>query len=201
MKKYLLILPLFFSALFLSGCGKKKTAVITPTPTPRMVELAPEDRPSVTLSPRSDGHELHLKLGSVSPKITKIEYELTYTAVDGAMEIEKGASGIIESSELINGTITRNILLGTESCTNGCKYKYDTGVTHGNLTLLITSDGQLSTFETPFILRSAADIKKGGGKIVWEDVNFSQTPPKTSPFYVVHRDYQSGEYLINASSQ
>ena len=102
MKKYLLILPLLFSVFFLSGCRKKKTVTITPTPTPRMVELAPEDRPTVNLSPRADGHELYLKLSSVSSKINKIEYELTYTAVDGAMEIEKGASGIIESNDLQN---------------------------------------------------------------------------------------------------
>ena len=201
MKKYLLILPLFFSVFFLSGCRKKKTVIITPTPTPRMIELAPEDRPVVSLSPRADGHELYLKLSSVSPKINKIEYELTYTAVDGAMEIEKGASGIIDSNDLQNATITRKILLGTESCTNGCKYKYDTGVSHGNLTLLISSQGQLSTFETPFILKSATDIKKTGGQITWEEIDFSQAPKQASPFYIVHQDYQSGEYVINGSSQ
>ncbi len=197
MKKYLLILAA--AMLTLSACGKKKpTQTITPTPAPRVVELSETDRPNIALFPRNDGHELTLTINSITEQIHGIEYELTYTATDGNIQIEKGAGGVIESSDLQNGKVERKILLGTESCTNGCKYKYDAGVTGGNLSFIFTTkDNQIATFETPFILKSSADVKKAGNQITWPEENFSQKPSKNSPFYVVHRDYKSAEFVIN----
>lgn len=201
MKKYLSLL--LFSVLFLSACGQKTTQKASlPTPTPRLVEMAKEIRPNISLTPRSDGHELTLKFSSISSEISKIEYEITYLATDGNLEIEKGASGLISSKDFINASAERKILLGTESCTSGCKYKYDTGVTGGNMNIIFTtSNGQISTFNTDFILRSSADIRKSG-KILWQEKDYRYTPKKggTNNFYIVYQDYKSGEYLITSNA-
>lgn len=200
MKKYLSIVLMSF--LLLSACGKKATVTVTPTPTPRLVEMAAADRPSVSLTSRSDGHELTLKMASISPDITKIEYELTYVAVDGGLEIEKGASGIIESKDITSGNVERKILLGTESCTSGCKYKYDAGITGGNLNIIFTTkNSQISTFDTPFILRTTAEIKKTG-KLVWTEQDYTYTPTKLtgSNFYIAHKDFKNGGYMVTSSS-
>src|SRR5512145_1807324 len=125
MKKIFLLLSL---TLLLSACGKKTTSTITPTPEPKLVEMAPADRPLVSLVPRADGHMLYLKISHLPASVSQIEYEVIYTATDGSSEIEKGVGDTIKE---ITSTLERNILLGTESCTNGCKYKYDEGVNGG----------------------------------------------------------------------
>ena len=199
MKKYLSLI--LISALIFSACGKKTDTAATPTPTPRLVELAVEDRPSISLTSRSDGHELTLKLTSISNKISKIEYELTYVAIDGGLEIEKGASGIIETKDFISGSAEKKILLGTESCTSGCKYKYDSGITGGNLNILFTTNNsQISTFDSPFIIRTTAEIKKTG-KLVWTEQDYTYTPTKLtgSNFYIVHKNYKDGSYMVTSS--
>lgn len=200
MKKYLGII--FFSLLLLSSCGKKTTPSITPTPTPRLVEIEVQNRPNITLTPRSDGHELFLKIESISDIFSKIEYEITYVASDNDLEIEKGASGIIDSTELSSGKVDRKILLGTESCTNGCKYKYDAGVTGGNLVLNFTlKNNQIAIFESPFILRSTADLKKTG-QLVWSEENFTYTPKNKlvgSHYFIAHKNYIDGSYLVTSS--
>ncbi|HBP51153.1 MAG: hypothetical protein US68_C0009G0037 [Candidatus Shapirobacteria bacterium GW2011_GWE1_38_10] len=199
MKKYIGLI--LISALFLSACGKKTTTNIAPSPTPKLVELAPEDRPTISLTPRSDGHELSLKLASISNKISKIEYELTYLAVDGNLEIEKGASGIIESKDFSSQKAERKILLGTESCTSGCKYKYDTGITGGSINLIFTTtNGQISTFDSPFILKTVAEVKKAG-KLVWTEEDFTYTPTKYTgiSYFIAHKDFKNGGYMVTNS--
>lgn len=199
MKKYLCLV--LVSALFLSACGKKNTTTTTaPSPTPKLMELAVADRPQVSLTPRSDGHELTLKVSSIS-NISKIEYEILYFANDGGLEIEKGASGIIESKDISSGTAERKILLGTESCTNGCKYKYDTGITGGNINLkFTTTNSQLAIFDSPFILRTSAEIKKAG-KLIWTEENFNYSPSKLTGnnFFIAHKDYKNGAYMVTSS--
>ncbi len=201
MKKYLILI--LFSLFFLSACGKKTAPAPSPTPAPRLVELSVELRPEISLTPRADGHELYLKINKISDTISKIEYEITYLATDDNLEIEKGASGIIESDELLGGKSERKILLGTESCTNGCKYKYDSGVTGGNLSLIFSlKNGQISMFETPFILRSTADLKKEAGLLVWSEENYTYTPknkPSGSHFFIAHKNYLDGGYLVTSS--
>ncbi len=200
MKKYLGLI--LISMLFISACGKKATVTVVPTPTPRLVEMAVENRPLISLTSRSDGHELTLKIGSISGEITKIEYEVTYTANDNGLEIEKGASGIVESSDIATGNVSRKILLGTESCTSGCKYKYDNGVTGGNLNLIFTTkNGQISTFESPFILLSNTDVKKAG-KLLWTAENYTFTPTKfiNGSYFIAHKDYKNGGYMVTNSS-
>lgn len=155
MKKILFVL--LVSSFILSACGTKKTvSTATPTPIPREFIITDDQKPAVLLTAREDGHELTLKLNKIDPVFTKIEYELIYTASDSGLEIEKGVSGNIESKDIQNGSsVDRKILLGTESCTNGCKYKYDAGVNGGTLNLtLITKDNQVASLEMPFTLTS-----------------------------------------------
>ena len=201
MKKYLILI--LFSLFFLSGCGKKAAPAPSPTPAPKLVEMEPQYRPEISLTPRADGHELYLKINKISDTIGKIEYEITYLATDNNLEIEKGASGIIETSELATGKVERKILLGTESCTNGCKYKYDSGVSGGNLNLIFSiNNGQMSMFDTPFILRSTADLKKAGGLLEWSEENYTYTPknkPSGSHFFIAHKNYLDGSYLVTSS--
>lgn len=147
---------LLVSSFFLSSCGTKKTITpATPTPVPRELAITDEQKPTVNLTSRDDGHELNLNISKINSIFSKIEYELIYTASDAGLEIEKGVSGNIETKDITNGSVTRKILLGTESCTNGCKYKYDTGVNGGTLIMtLITNDNQVASLEFPFTLTS-----------------------------------------------
>ena len=153
MKKILFI---FICTLILSSCGTKKTATpATPTPIPRELSITEDQKPIVKLTPREDGKELTLNISKINPIFVKIEYELIYTASDAGLDIEKGVSGNIETKDLVNGASERKILLGTESCTNGCKYKYDSGVNGGTLNMtLITKDNQVASIEIPFTLTS-----------------------------------------------
>lgn len=181
MKKQIAFL-LLFSTLFLSGCGKK-TPAPTPTPTPKLIELTDAEKPYISLIPRSDGHEITIKITKIPESIESMEYELIYTAVDNGLEIEKGAGDTVKS---VSGSIERKVLLGTESCTNGCKYKYDTGVNGGKLNLtLITKNGQMSTMESPFSLRTAAEIKKLGAIDLPSENYSGKITTKTGEFYIM----------------
>jgi len=186
------ILTILFSAIVLSACGKAAVVKVTPTPTPKLVEMALDKRPTVSLVPRDDGHMLYLKISKIPSDISSIEYEVLYTAKDNSAEIEKGLGDTIKE---VTSNIERNLLLGTESCTNGCKYKYDEGVTGGTIMIsFINSNGQVSTFESPFILKSGAQLKSEGElKLTTE--NFSVKPKSTvSPkdFYILQKNYKGG---------
>lgn len=147
------------SAFLLSACKPKKTAeVAVPTPTPKVIEMPVSERPLINLTPREDGHMLFLKISEIPKSIATIEYELIYSAKDESVEIEKGLGDTIKD---VNGSLERKLLLGTESCTNGCKYKYDEGVHGGTLSLkFFNSSGQVTSYESSFSLRSTADLKK-----------------------------------------
>ena len=102
--------------------------------------------------------------------------------MDQGNEIEKGLGDTIKD---VSRKISKDMLLGTESCTNGCKYKYDEGVSCGTLTLnFITDNGQVSTYETPFVFKSTADIKKAGG-LGLPTENFSIKAKATANEYFV----------------
>ncbi len=202
MKKSKLLLVLVLSStLILSACGSPKNSTgPTPTPEPQTFELTEDQKPIVSLIPRPDGHELKLKIDKIPSMVKNIEYELLYTAVDNDLEIEKGAGDTIN---LNSSNIERNILLGTASCTNGCKYKYDTGITGGTLTLtLLTDSGQSNTFETPFTLKTGKDIKKAGNIITLSTEDYTQTvtSPKTNSFYLLIKNYQNGYDLFDSTS-
>jgi hypothetical protein len=195
------IFALLAAAILLAGCGAKTTTnTITPTPTPKLVEMPITERPSVSLTPSADGHYLTLNLVGIPASISSIEYELLYNAGDNGAQIEKGIGDTLKE---ITAAIERKLLLGTESCTSGCKYSYDKGVTGGTLTLnFIDKNGQMSTFETPFTLKSTADLKKDGS-ISLATENFS-VPVKAkltgSDYFVLINNYRGG-YSIYSSSK
>lgn len=186
---------LIVATFLLSACGAKTTQnKITPTPAPKLVEMAQADRPYISLVPRDDGHMIYLKLNNIPSYVKQIEYELLYSAMDSGNEIEKGVGDTIKD---IKSSLERSLLLGTESCTSGCKYKFDEGVFGGTLTLnFITNDGQISTFETPFSIVSSAGFKKSG-KISLSLENFEiSAKPTDSNFYILMKNYGIKGYSI-----
>ena len=186
-------LVIISSSFFLSACGKKsetiknpsngKTAVVT------TLELSDSEKPYISLIPRADGHELKLKIDGIPSKIKEIEYELIYTASDNNLEIEKGVGDTIKD---ISKNIERDLLLGTSSCTNGCKYKYDEGITGGTLSLTFnTDDNQSITYETQFSLKNSAEIKKDGGlSLSTENLTIKATTTTKNDFFTVIKNFK-----------
>lgn len=185
MKK--IILTLALSSLLLSACGPKTTVNTTPSPTPKVVELSLKDRPYISLIPRTDGHELKLKIDNIPSSITSIEYELLYSASDNGLEIEKGVGDTLKT---ITKNMERDLLLGTASCTNGCKYKYDAGITGGTLSLnFITNGSQTATYQTTFVLKTSADIKKDGGLSLTDEKFSIKASPVGNNYYILMKNF------------
>ncbi len=148
---------LFISSLILAACNKP--APTAPAPTPTTVKKAKLsqvtfDKPAlVSLTSRTDGRELNLTISSIPSEVKKIEYELLYKAKDGSKEIEKGTGDTINT---ITDPIERQILLGTKSCTSGCKYKYDDGVFEGSLKITyLTQDNGVNIYESGWTLQKS----------------------------------------------
>lgn len=183
------VLIVMLSTFLLTGCTKGKTTpkAPSPTPTPRLVEIPLSERPYVSLIPRADGHELKLIIKNIK-NITDIEYELLYIAKDEENEIEKGVG---DSLKITGQSIERDLLLGTSSCTNGCKYKYDDNVHGGTLKLIFTTkNSQVATYETPFTLISGDEWKKQP-TLSFHDGSFTiqATPSSASEFFVLIKNY------------
>jgi hypothetical protein len=195
------ILSLIAASLLLAACGTSSTTTkIAPTPTTKAVVMPVSERPLVSLTPSADGHYLDLKLEGVPSNITSIEYQVLYDAASNGSQIEKGIGDTIK---LITSTIDKNLLLGTESCTTGCKYSYDTGIVGGEVTVnFIDNNGQESTFDTPYVLKTTADINKAG-TLTMTDNSFS-VKPKTkltgSDYFVLMQNYRGG-YSVFSSRQ
>lgn len=193
------IICLIAASLFLAACGSNTTTTkIAPTPTTKAVEMPVSQRPSISLTPSADGHYLNLKLENVPSNITSIEYQVLYDAADNGSQIEKGIGDTIK---LITTTIEKSLLLGTESCTSGCKYSYDKGVIGGELTInFIDNNGQESTFDTPYVLKTTADISKDGA-ISLIDNSFS-VKPKTkltgNDYFVLMQNYRGGYSVFSS---
>lgn len=195
------IVSLIVASLLLAACGIGSTTTkIAPTPTTKAVVMPVSERPTVSLTPSADGHYLDLKLEGVPSNITSIEYEVLYDANSNGSQIEKGIGDTIK---LITATIDKNLLLGTESCTTGCKYSYDTGIVGGEVTInFIDNNGQESTFDTPYTLNTTADINKAGA-ITLSASNFSVKPKAKltgSDYFVLMQNYRGG-YSVFSSRQ
>ncbi|MFA6518528.1 MAG: hypothetical protein WCV93_02625 [Candidatus Shapirobacteria bacterium] len=199
-RKITLFVLVIFSGLALSGCGpaKKIETTITPTPIPRVVEMPAEDRPHISLIPRVDGHELKLKIDKIPSYVSQIEYELLYTATDEGNEIEKGVGDTIK---VTGNNLERDLLLGTASCTNGCKYKYDANINGGTLTLtFINQNSQVSTYQTPFRFVSGSELKKT--KLLdlpTENFSISLNNP-ASEFFILLKNYRPGFSVFSSGS-
>lgn len=182
---------IILSAFFLSACGKKtKTNNVTPTPAPKELELSEKEKPIISLIPRQDGHELKLIIDNIPQSISDIEYELIYSAIDEGLEMEKGVGDTIK---VTSPKIERDLLLGTSSCTNGCKYKYDQGVVGGTLSLtFLTVNNQSLRYETPFVLKTSADIKKDGGlSLNLENFQVKATSTSKSDYFILIKNLPS----------
>lgn len=147
------------------------------------IQLTENELPTISLIPRADGHELKFKVANISSKFSTAEYELIYTAKDGDLEIEKGVSGTIT---LDTNNFEKDLLLGTSSCTNGCKYKYDEGIIGGTLNLILTTDNkEYYTLETPFVLKTSAEINKEKGlSLTQENFFIKGTVTSKSDFFI-----------------
>lgn len=188
-----LSLVVILSSFFLSACGKKTTTTNTNTnqsnqnKTTELV-LSESEKPIVSLTPTSDGHTLKLKLTNIPSNVNEIDYELIYSATDNGLTMEKGAGATVK---ITSNSIEKDLLLGTASCTNGCKYKYDEGVDSGTLTLtLYTQDNQSASYETPFVFKTSADIKKDGGlKLATLDFFVKATTTTKNDYFIVIKNF------------
>jgi len=187
---------LIISSSFLLSACSKKTVVETSdsakntAKTAKKIELSADEKPYISLIPTSDGHTLSLKISQIPPKFTSVDYELIYTAIDGKIEIEKGVSGTIKSSEYSS---TKDLLLGTASCTNGCKYKYDEGVTGGTLTLTLNTDNkEYFNHETPFVFSSGTDINKTKKiNLIQDNFTINGTVTNKSEYFIIFKNFKS----------
>jgi len=106
----------------------------------REVELGM--RPVVSLTPRSDGHWLDMKIEDIRVEAMSMDYELLYETATG---ITQGVPGTVKLEGKTE--VEREILLGSES---SGKFRYDEGVEGGTLTLRFRGDsgkliGKLTT--------------------------------------------------------
>ena len=108
-----------------------------------LIKTTLDERPYVTLTSRSDGHELTLEISRIKNAQT-IEYELVYLSAG----LSRGVIGSIN----VNGdtTISRKLLLGTCS-RNVCKYDED--ITEGTLTLRFRASDGVRKFISDFHLQ------------------------------------------------
>jgi len=211
MKKSLILV--LISVFIFSACGKKTSTNIDPLKNKiednQPVEFNPTEKPNISLIPREDAHELKLKISNIASDIARIEYELIYKAQSEGSEIEKGVGDTLKD---LQKSIEKDLLLGTASCTNGCKYKYDEGVTGGSLNLiLINSKNQTYSMEMPFVLKKYSDFKKTN-TISLPDDDFSAkiTPQKGRVYLMIKGDKNYSlftnlgldkEYPISSQSQ
>lgn len=188
--KFKFFIPVaFFSLVLLSACGQQTTTQVAPSSTPRAFAIPTAELPNVGLTPRTDGHQVTLSMVKLPSYLTKVDYEFIYTAIDNGNEIEKGTSGTLD----LKTKTQDDILLGTASCTAGCKYSYDAGVTGGEVNLTLTnSSNQVATENLTWKILSATDVKKAGNSLIWKEENFSyKISGKSSEFYIVVKNPES----------
>lgn len=188
-----LVLVIITIIIVITGKGKKTTTSTENIPSNDKsnseLVLTDDQKPYISLIPQSDGHRLDLKISNIPSSISEIEYDLIYTAKDENIEIEKGVGGTAK----IEGTsIERELLLGTESCTSGCKYKYDEGITGGTLSFsFITANGQSASYEAPFVFSTSANIKTTGGlKLETEDFSIKTTVSSKSDYFILIKNFK-----------
>lgn len=158
MKKFLPIIIIVVIVLVGGVYLFKRNSSTTPTPTADVVdETAPElpldQKPFVSLTPRSDGHWLKLTIQGVNkvPGAVSVDYMLSYDVPD---KPSQGVPGTVKLTGIT--TIDRDLLLGSES---SGKFRYDEGVEHGQLSLRFRDQNKklLGKLTTDFHMQSATD--------------------------------------------
>jgi hypothetical protein len=156
--------------------------------------LKEDQQPYISLTPQADGHRLTLKITNIPSMVNEIEYDLIYTAQDESLEIEKGIGG---TAEIKDQTLERDLLLGTESCTNGCKYKYDEGITGGILILnLLTKDNKSAYFEAPFVFKNASALSS----LALEDITITTKATSKNEYFILIKNYQSTYSVFSSAN-
>ncbi len=115
-------------------------------------EIPQDQRPTVSLTPSSDGHWLTFRVQNIKVAgAASMDYELLYTT---GMGIQQGVPGTVK---LEGGDVEKNLLLGSES---SGKFRYDEGVKEGTITVRFrNAKGKLiGKLSTTFTLASP---KKG----------------------------------------
>jgi len=190
-------LILFFTLNKKNTSETKKTTKTTQAT--KKIELSADEKPYISLIPSSEGHNLTFKVKDIPTKFTTAEYELIYTAKDENIEIEKGVSGTVQLS---GGNIEKDLLLGTASCTNGCKYKYDEGVTGGILTLTLKTDNkEYVAYETPFVLTNSTDVNKAKKiSLIEENFIINGTVVSKSDYFIVLKNFGSSYSIFSSGN-
>ena len=85
-----------------------------------LIDVAPEDRPVVSLIPTSDGHYLKLVIENIVIQAQELDYELLYQTGEN---ITQGIPGSVELGQ--GSSFELDLLLGSES---SGKFRYDEGV-------------------------------------------------------------------------
>lgn len=169
-----LTLPLFLTGC--AGCGKQSESEeeAEPTPEPVYHQLSLEEKPFVSLTPRSDGRELTLSITGATG-YESVEYEIVYFSEDRQL----GLVGELDLEGKISVTKT-GLTLG--SCSKGV-CTYDPDVNRGNLTLRFRGEKPTklrSTFRLEQITSGREEIVSVDEKVT---VDFSR-----GGFYVMLMD-------------
>lgn len=175
-KNYIIILAVVGIILILGGgflfwrSRSAKEPLPTLEPEGVLVETALEERPYITLTPSSDGHWLTVDVSRIQDA-ESLEYELLYDTESGATQ------GSINSVKLEGETdYSKKILLGSESSGH---YKFDEGVTQGNLTVRLRGGKGTRKFVTDF------HLQQGDEELTSIDGNFTlEGTFSQSTFYV-----------------
>jgi len=152
-KNYIVILAIIGIILILGGgflFWRSRRAKELPTLEPEgvLIETTLEERPYITLTPSSDGHWLTINVTRIQDA-DSLEYELLYNTASGATQ------GSINTVQLKGETsYSKKILLGSESSGH---YKFDEGVTQGDLTLRLRGGEGTRKFVTDFHLQQGED--------------------------------------------
>ena len=154
-KKYLPIILLLIGAAVLTGAfffvKSRRTTDTDKEEESTLIEVAPKDRPVVSLTPTTDGHYLKLRIEKLLSGAESLDYELLYQTSDNITQGVPGTLALGSEKEF-----ETDLLLGTES---SGKFRYDEGVETGSVALRFRNkEGKLlAKFESEFHLTDDND--------------------------------------------